>query len=186
MNWSGRLDPHLRRHEAVEAAFLDQFRRTGNFKYVLSAPIEKEDRTHFCIVYGTRSGHGLEAYRGVEYSALKSHEIVRAIAKKDRTERRTGQGVLLGPDVMLGSRILETQVADEREKAIAWLEQKILGGYVGNFKELWSVLLEKHVLRIADVKDLCVDLAMRKQIADTWSTQRKRKLQDSHIIRSPS
>lgn len=72
IGWQQRLDQSISREEAILALFTEQFRQAGNFRYVLSTPIEKiSDRTHFYIVYGTRNTKGLEAYRQVEYDALK-------------------------------------------------------------------------------------------------------------------
>ncbi|MBP0439905.1 three-Cys-motif partner protein TcmP [Tianweitania sediminis] len=180
--WQARLDASLPRHQAVEALFLEQFRKAGDFLHVVSTPIEKiDDRTHFCITYGTRNSHGLEAYRDIESSALKNHQQVRAVARQARTEARTGQPLLFEA-VDLGTRTLEAQAKAERTKAAAWIEAQLQQGYSARFEDLWPPVLETFMLRVTDVKDICCSLAKQGLIADTWSPDGKRKPREGHVI----
>ncbi|TIM70742.1 MAG: three-Cys-motif partner protein TcmP [Mesorhizobium sp.] len=182
-NWNARLEPALPRHQAVEKLFLDEFRKAGGFDYVLSTPIEKiDDRKHFCITYGTRSEHGLEAYRNVEFKALENHQEIRAVARQARTEARTGQGILFEAAEIPSTHSIETLAAAEKTKARAWLEDQLRQGYSGGFDSLWPLMLEPFMLRVTNVRDICCDLAKRGMIPDTWSAEGKRKPQKAHLI----
>jgi three-Cys-motif partner protein len=182
-DWNARLDPSLPRHEAVEALFLAEFRKAGGFDYVVSTPIEKiDDRKHFSIVYGTRSEHGLEVYRDVEAKVLENHQQVRAVAKIRRTETRTGQQTFLKVLEQPGARTFQAQLAAEKRKATAWLEDQVRQGMSGDFGFLWPTMLEQFMLRVTNVRDICCDLAKRGVIANTWSADRSRKPKDSHLI----
>jgi hypothetical protein len=50
------------------------------------------------------------------------------------------------------------------------------------FEELWERLLQAHMLRVANIKDICVDLSNTGKIEETWSG-RARKPQDRDKIR---
>lgn len=170
-DWKARLDPSMPREEALMALFTEQFRKAGKFEYVLSTPIEKiSDRTHFHIVYGTRSPEGLAAYRDVEYAALKNHGMRRAAAREEIRENKTGQAGLFGAEEMasMAEVSMEAQIANIRNQAKDWLRADQLPVCPKPFSEIWPPMLDKFMLRKTDAKQVCVELGKAGEIKETW------------------
>lgn len=188
-NWKERLDHALPREEALMALFTEQFWNAGKFQYVLSTPIEKmSDRTHFHIVYGTRSPEGLAAYRNVEYAALKNHGMRRAAAREEIRENKTGQAGLFGAEEMasMAEISMEAQIANIRNQAKDWLRAQ-LPVCPKPFSEIWPPMLDKFMLRKTDAKQVCRELGKAGEIKETWRLDgsKRRTPDDADRIERP-
>ncbi|MDW9439227.1 MULTISPECIES: three-Cys-motif partner protein TcmP [Sinorhizobium] len=175
--WQQRLDPSLPREEGLMALFSEQFRKAGAFRYVLSTPIEKiADRTHFHIVYGTRNPKGLEAYRQVEYDALKDHGMRRAAAREVLRENKTGQTDLFGAAgaASVAEVSMEGQIAAIRLQAKEWLRHQ-LPSCPKPFSDIWPMMLDNFALRKTDAKDICAELGKAGEIKETWKLHSSRR-----------
>jgi three-Cys-motif partner protein len=182
--WEQRLDPSLPRGLAVEKLFRDTLRDAGGFDYVVSTKIDRPtaDRPHFCIAYGTKSENGLKAFRETEYEALRVHTRDRATAKERKREAKTGT-----PDLFAGAdadrqelsfeELIEEQKAKASEELLA--ELKKTGPL--RFSQVWSLLLVPYMLRVTNVKDVCVKLAKDGVIRNSWGGG-NRKPQDDDVI----
>lgn len=184
--WQQRLDPLVPREEGLMALFSEQFRQAGGFRYVLNTPIEKiSDRTHFHIVYGTRSAEGLAAYRDVEHAALKDHGMRRAFAREAIRENKTGQSDMFGAEGAASFAEMSTEAQFARIKCQAkdWLRDQ-LPSCPKSFSEVWPKMLDRFMVRKTDAKDICVELAKAGEIKDTWRTNgsRRRKPDDADQI----
>lgn len=177
-NWKERLDASSSpREDSIMALFREQFSQAGRFKHVLCTPIEKiSDRTHFHIVYGTRSPEGLAVYRDVEYSALKDHDMRRAVARQAIQENRTGQLGLFGADdtASMAERSMEMELAKIRIQAAHWLRAQLSNG-PKPFHEIWPSILDQFMLRKTDAKQVCVELAKAGEIKETWRLNGSRR-----------
>ncbi|MGZ2453031.1 three-Cys-motif partner protein [Rhizobium ruizarguesonis] len=188
--WKQRLDAFsLPREEALMALFREQFWKAGKFNYVLSTPIEKiSDRTHFHIVYGTRSPEGLAAYRDVEYAALKDHGMRRAAARQVIQEAKTGQFVLFGAEEMtsMAELSMDAQIANIKNQAKDWLRNQ-LPSCPKPFSEIWPPMLDQFMLRKTDAKQVCVELGKAGEIRETWrlNGSRRRTPDDADKIERP-
>lgn len=187
-NWKQRLSSNLPREEGLLALFCEQFSQAGQFKHVLSTPIEKiSDRTHFHIVYGTRSRDGLEAYRDVEYNALKDHGMRRAVARQRLQETKTGQFGLFGIDdndtASMAELSMEAQIASIRSQAKDWVRHQ-LPSCPKPFAEIWPSMLDQFMLRKTDAKQICAELGKAGEINETWRVNgsRRRTPDDSDTI----
>ncbi|TAV14752.1 three-Cys-motif partner protein TcmP [Rhizobium ruizarguesonis] len=185
-NWKDRLDKKLPREEALMALFTEQFWRAGKFEYVLSTPIEKiSERTHFHIVYGTRNSKGLEAYRQVEYDALKDHGMRRAAAREVIRENKTGQSDLFGAAgaASVAEVSMEAQIATIKLQAKDWLRQQ-LPSCPKPFSEIWPMMLHNFMLRKTDAKDICAELGKSGELKETWrmNGSRRQKPDDADQI----
>ncbi|UWU12799.1 three-Cys-motif partner protein TcmP [Rhizobium sullae] len=185
-NWKARLNPLVPREEALMGLFNEQFWKAGKFAHVLSTPIEKiSDRTHFHIVYGTRSPEGLAAYRDVEYAALKDHGMRRAAAREVIRESKTGQTDLFGAEgaASLAEDSMETQIASIKVQAKDWLRQQ-LPSCPKPFSDIWPPMLDNFMLRKTDARDICVELGKAGEIKETWrmNGSRRRKPDDTDKI----
>ena len=182
--WEQRLDTHLPKGLAVEKLFRQTLTAAGGFQSVISTKVDRStaDRPHFFIVYGTKSPDGLKAFREVEYKALKQHARDRADARERKREIKLGTGDLFSD---FHADIQEATIDDlvEEQKTAALLETCQLLRERGSlrFVELWTTLLQAHMLRVNNVRDICVALYKNGQIKNTWGGG-NRKPQDSDLI----
>jgi three-Cys-motif partner protein len=183
--WEARLDPSLPRGRAVEKLFRDNLATVGNFDFVVSTKIDRPtaDRPHFFIAYGTKSRDGLKEFRQTEYDALKLNARDRAGAKERKRENRSGS-----PDLFSGleADIQETTIDEivEEQKALASHDVIDFLREFGpiSFSGLWEMILQAYMLRVTNVKDICVDLAKSGLIEQAWAG-RARKPRDQDTIR---
>lgn len=170
--WEARLDPNISRGRAVEKLFRDNLSIIGGFDFVVSTKIDRPtaDRPHFFIAYGTKSREGLKVFRETEYNALKINARDRADAKERKRESKSGSSDLFSG---LDADFQETTVDEivEEQKALASQEVVNILRELGtlSFSELWEMLLQAYMLRVTNVKDICVDLAQIGKIEQTWS-----------------
>ncbi len=185
-DWKQRLDTSLPIGAAVEKLFCNQFRVAGGFNYVLSTRIAKlADRPHFSIAYGTRSPAGLEAFREIEYVALRDHDRRRSQAKMVIFEQKTGQQDMFATGGLTFPDPINTLVAAQHQQAKAWLVAHLKESpKAPRFSEVWQTILPAFVLRVTDVKDICVELAKDGIIRTPWRNEipRKHKPSDHHMI----
>lgn len=184
--WKERLDgASASREEALMTLFREQFWKAGKFKYVLSTPIEKiSDRTHFHIVYGTRSQEGLAAYRDVEYAALKDHGMRRAAARQAIEEIKTGQLGLFGAleTASMAGLSMDGQIANRASSL-----RNQLPSCPKPFSEIWPPMLDQFMLRKTDARQICTELAKAGEIKDSWrlNGSRRRTPDETDIIERP-
>jgi len=92
----------LDREDAIVRAYCARVKTAGAFRHVVSAVVlnPRADRTHYHLVYGTRSNEGLVAFRETEASAVKVQRNVRAKVRADARNERSGfVGDLFEPTV---------------------------------------------------------------------------------------
>jgi three-Cys-motif partner protein len=183
--WEARLDPSLPRGRAVEKLFPDNLAIVGNFDFVVSTKIDRPtaDRPHFFIAYGTKSRDGLKVFRETEYNALKLNARDRADAKERKRESKTGSTDLFSG---LDADIQETTIDEivEEQKSLASRDVLNILQEFGPiaFSGLWEMILQAYMLRVTNVKDICVDLAKGGAIEQPWSGG-TRKPRDQDVIR---
>jgi three-Cys-motif partner protein len=181
--WQNRLDTSLPRGRAVEKLFRDSLRNAGNFDFIVSTKIDRPttDRPHFFIAYGTKSRDGLQAFRETEYLALRGHARDRANAKERAREAKTGaRDLFSGVEADLKETSIDELVEEQKRLAAAELLQ-ILKQSDKSFSSVWVQLLESYMLRITNVRDICVSLSKTGAIANTWGGG-NRKPRDRDII----
>jgi hypothetical protein len=186
--WEARLDPSLPRGRAVEKLFRDSLATVGRFDFVVSTKIDRptEDRPHFFIAYGTKSRHGLKVFRDTEYDALKVNARDRADAKERKRENQSGS-----PDLFSGldADFQETtidELIEEQEVLASRDVLNILREFSPiSFSDLWEMLLQAYMLRVTNVKNICVDLARTGKIENTWGGG-NRKPSDKDTIKLKS
>ena len=168
--WKDRLDPDLAVGDAVESLFRAELKEAGAFKYVVSTRIRKTfaDRPHFSIAYGTRSHHGLRAFRDVEHAAQKDHAEKRLEAQAKKKTEQTGQSLLFDA-TLIGSN----QFKDEHDKHVTQARHFVLD-YLKKSKRpvpfgvLWPEVIREFPLRDTHVKSICTDLASAGKIVASW------------------
>lgn len=186
-NWEKRLDPKLPRGRAVEKLFRETLRAVGNFDYVVSTKIDRPtaDRPHFFIAYGTKSHDGLKAFRDIEYVALRAHARDRANAKERKRENQTGTPDLFaGVEASVQELTIDDLVEEQKVSATNDLLETLKDSSL-EFSLVWTTLLQEHMLRLTNVKDICVELAKAGKIENSWGGG-NRKPRDENVIRLSS
>jgi len=114
------------REDAVVTAYADRIAAVGGFPYVLTTVVlhPTRDRTHFHLVYATRSLRGVEVFKDAEKKALQLSEKVRADAKRRTRESASGQSELFGGTDLPERAYLE--VLRDHYEAQAWQKMSML------------------------------------------------------------
>jgi hypothetical protein len=183
--WEARLDPNIPRGRAVEKMFRESLSTVGGFDFVVSTKIDRPtaDRPHFFIAYGTKSRDGLRTFRETEYNALKINARDRADAKERKRENRSGSSDLFsGLDADIQETTIDEIVEEQKRLASHELFEILREFGPLSFSEVWEILLQAYVLRVTNIKDICVDLAKTGEIEQTWSGS-IRKPRDQDTIR---
>jgi len=182
--WQGRLDPSLKRGQAVEKLFRETLAAECGLDYLVSTKVYRstKNRPHFFLVYGTKSQAGLETFRNTEYSAVKAHARERADAKERKREVESGTvSFFTGMDADFQEAAVEDVVEANKRLARKALIAKLQEAGPTRFGDLWPMLLHAYMLRITNVKDICVDLAKAGKIKNTWGGG-NRKPRDGDLI----
>ena len=182
--WRDRLDPSLPRGPAAEKLFRETLRSAGSFNFVVSTKIDKAttDRPHFFITFGTKSLEGLKVFRQTEYDALRHHEKNRANAIERIREEQTGTlDMFTGHQATIQEATIDDLV-DEQMK-IASAELMVSLETIGpiQFSNVLVALLQAHMLRETNVKDICVALAKAGKIVNTWGGGNRKPRDESWI-----
>ena len=183
-DWRARFDAlqasGLSREDAVLELFREQVKTVGKFGYVLSARIQRPtaDRSHFYLVYGTRSPKGLIEFRRVEKKAMEAEELSRIEAKHDRRSSKSRQGLLHVYSPRRSSELRQPEI----QKAEAWLLQQLSRARVLLYAEVLVGVLERFSVTETELKDLLVIMRDRGQVALDGMAPRQRKPADGVII----
>jgi three-Cys-motif partner protein len=87
------------REDAIVDRYCERIRVEGRFSYCGSAVVlnPTQDRTHYHLIYATRSLRGLITFREVERGVAGLQKQTRAEARASKAYARTGQGQLFAP-----------------------------------------------------------------------------------------
>ena len=188
--WADRLDPDLAAHDrgmAAEQLFRETLRKAGRFEFVVSTKVYRTtiDRPHFFLTYGTKDKNGLSTFRDTEYKALKQQAANRSAAKERKREEVSGSADLFaGLDAAVQCERIDDFVAAEKASARTFVLSTLANG-PKSFVSLWVTVLQLFVLRVTNVKDICVALWRDDRIENSWGN-RNRKPRDTDIIKLKS
>jgi three-Cys-motif partner protein len=186
--WEQRLDANLPRGLAVEKLFRETLKSVGNFDFVVSTRIDKAtaERPHFFIAYGTKNENGLKTFRQIEYDALREHAKNRANAKERKRELQSNTGDLFsGYEAQIQEATIDEIVEQQKRLATDDLLSILAFARSASFSAVVCWLLEAHMLRETNVKDICVELAKSGKIENTWGGgNRKPRDEDEIVLRN--
>lgn len=188
--WRDRLDAQLAgidRGMAVEKLFRETLKNAGGFEFVVSTKIYRPtiDRPHFFLTYGTKDKSGLSTFRDTEYKALKQQAADRSAARERKREEASGSSdMFAGIDAAVQSERVDDFVSAEKTKAKGFVVEFLASG-PKSFSDVWIAVLQQFVLRVTNVKDICVALARENRIENTWGGG-NRKPQDTDLIKLKS
>lgn len=187
--WVDRLDPSLSRGAAVEKLFRHTLKSVGDFRFVISTRIDKatHERPHFFIVYGTKNRSGLIEFRNVEYIAQRKHVKNTAKAKAKKLEVDTGtEDMFTTHHIAVKEDSFDYLVNEQILQATASLKGWLSDEGPLLFSIIVERLLEIHMLRETNIKDICVELAQKGEIANTWGDARHKPKDGTMIQRKPA
>jgi three-Cys-motif partner protein len=94
------------REDALVEAYTQSLRATGGFSRTCNAIIlrPEEDRTHFHLIYATRSATGVAVFKEAEKNGMSVQEKARAKADLKRREAETGIIDMFGEDGPIDTR----------------------------------------------------------------------------------
>jgi len=185
--WNERLDLELAARDrglAAEKLFRETLKSTGKFDFVVSTKIYRPtiDRPHFFLTYGTKDKVGLSTFRDTEYKALKQQAADRSAAKERQREETSGSmDMFAGMNAAVQSERIDDFVTAEKGSASKFI-LSILGDGPMSFIDVWVAVLQCFVLRVTNVKDICVALSRDHRIENTWGGGNRKPL-DADIIK---
>jgi len=183
--WQARLDPTMRRGPAVEKLFRETLQAVGKFAYVVSTKIDKgtEDRPHFFIAYATKDRAGLKAFREIEYVALRSHARARAAAiTRKRESRNRMVDMFADSDADHQEASVDELVAQQKELAAERLLKMLQEDRSVPFTDIVDACLQAFMLREANIKDVCIELAREHKIENTWGSGGRKPNDQTRIV----
>ena len=149
------LDRQDREDELVEA-YIDMVKCTGDYRYVCPAIVlhPKFNRTHFHLIYATRSPKGVEVFKSVEKKAMVVMEKDRAAVQQRKRVAKSGQQELsFAVEAMHDSHHYDSLRDRYLEKAkLKVLELLRSRGQVP-FDDLWTETLSEPLVWESDLKD---------------------------------
>jgi len=175
--WHDRLDKELPRGMAVERLFRESLKATGNFRFVVSTRIDKPtiNMPHFFLAYGTKTYDGSKVFRDIEYGALKEQARIRADASVRRQEEKTGlTDMFSGLYADAKERGVDSLVAEEIRIVEERLPALLLQRPEMPFKNLAAIVMQARMVRETHVKDICLRLAARGLIENTWGARQQK------------
>lgn len=156
--WQGLAG--LDREDRIVETYCDRLAHAGGYKHCVSAMIlnPSSDRTHYHLVYGTRSDEGLVAFREIERKGLSFQRDRRADAQEQLKAIRTRQ-----PGLFEGRQLVGRAYEDElRERYVPRAVQRIDAMLAAQGDVLWDDLL---------IEALCVPLVSESDVKQ-WLADR--------------
>ena len=126
--WKGLAGPD--REDAIVRAYCDRVRKAGNYRFAVSAVIVNplKSRTHYHLIYATRSIEGLRVFREVERKAMSQQEHAGALASERERMKKTRQLPLFDdPGVLQGdysTQLLERYLRSAETATVGLIRER--------------------------------------------------------------
>jgi len=157
--YASLLAQGLDKEEAALEVFKHQLRQVCDFEFVASARIRHPlvSKTHFYLVYGTRSLKGLVEFRKAEKEALQGEEAFRIQARAHAREDKTGQRSMFGALETIAVPSLPDPREEDHAKLGVWLK-RALERQPYDYEQLLKPALERFSVTETEFKDMLVSL----------------------------
>ena len=142
------------REDKIVETYSQRVKAAGGFTHVANTIVlhPRDARTHFHLVYATRSREGLRAFRDVEAKVMKEQARVRAQAQQTHRTARTSQLPLFGADEPGDSRHFEQLRVRYLTNSQAVVQATLEARKRISFDELEEVALAMPMTWESDVK----------------------------------
>lgn len=181
--WRGKQG--LDREDAIVNAYCERVRQAGRFRHVASTIVlnPDSDRTHYHLVYATRSPAGLVVFRETEAKALKEQRALRAETK--RRKKDTGQELLFSQQLIDEGQRDMTALLQERYHALAKkrLEQLLQDGKPLGYDTALASTLEVPMFSESDLKTLIRTKTSRIEVLNLRGAEKVPKRGHNHQLR---
>ncbi len=144
----------LDREDRVVETYCQRVAAAGGYRHCVSSVVLKPtaDRTHFHLVYATRSDEGLVAFREIERRGIELQREQRAKAQQRTRVDRSGQGELFGAPQLV-ARAYEDELRDRYlPRAIGVLDDMLRDRGEVSWNELVVAALRVPMVAEGDVK----------------------------------
>lgn len=176
----------LDREDEVVRTYCERVREVGELEHCVSTVIVNPtiDRTHYHLVFATRSRKGLVTFREIERGLAPLQRDVRARAKQRKREGATGQLGLLAPTQM-DTGYFASLVERYRHRARAAVEASLTAGRDVPYEALVDVALGWPMTSEADLKAWIGSWreAGRVELHGLGARERSPKLDAGHLVR---
>lgn len=168
--------------EDVEAEYLKMLRADLGYRFAGFSPIHNPDKEqiHFNLAFATNHPMGMETMRTAEFKALSDYDRERFNKKqppKDDLFGRLGEQLdVRGPYQRMRLNHRE-RAEDELLKLLAQHPNGL------KFDQLSALVQQDLYLRRTELKDKLVDLTSRGKISADWRAGRKKKPNETDLIR---
>jgi hypothetical protein len=166
------------REDEVVRTYCERVRTVGGFAHCVSTVVVNptKDRTHYHLVYATRSRRGLVTFREIERKVTPHQQEARARAKQRLTEAKTGQLGLLAPTDMDTGYIVSL-MRRYQTKARSEVERTLQASGEVPYDALVDLALAWPLTCEADLKKWIQDLVSAGRASVHGLEPRKRALQ---------
>jgi three-Cys-motif partner protein len=142
------------REDELVRCYMDAIRATGGFEFVCSALVlrPENDRTHFHLIYATRSPKGVEEFKQVEKKGMEVMEQARGEARQRRRRSRSGQLEMFGAVEMHDPR----HYIHLRERYVTAAKQQVEDSVRRHrtvlYDDVWAAALTQPLVWESDLK----------------------------------
>jgi three-Cys-motif partner protein len=154
------------REDAIVREYCRRLGIAGNFRHTCSTVVlhPRKNRTHYNLIYATRSIIGLQTFRAVERKALQLQDVVRSDLQQ-RAREAGGQGELFDSQT-LSTRYLDQLAEKYRGQAEHELDRLLSAQAKHDYDDVAARLMEYPMVAEREVKEWLK--ARRKSGAIRW------------------
>jgi three-Cys-motif partner protein len=177
----------LEREDAIVATYCRRVADVGRFTHCASTIVVNptRDRTHYHLVFGSRSRKGLITFREIERAVIPEQQHARARAKQRTAEARSGQMHLLEP-ASTDTDYFASLVARYRRQSRAAVEEVLTRASDGvTYEQLVDTALSWPLTSERELKDWLSDLRSEGRVEYLGLPPRARVPQvgKKHLVR---
>ena len=131
------------REDAIVDGYCQRLREAGDFPFTGSSVIlnPRQDRSHYHLVFATRSVIGLQVYREVESMSLGLQTSTRKHARQRARIASSGQQELFGPEDAFSSSYVEELMDEYQPRAAQYLQKRLSSPDLVPYKTLAGELM---------------------------------------------
>ena len=152
------------RDDACVEKYMKVVQQAGGFEFASCAVVLKSetDRSHFHLVYLTRSAKGVEVFKEVEKKSMKIMESVRAKAQQRSRVSKTGQKELFPAEETHDPAYFDSLRDRYCSLARTQLESLLRDKAAVSYDEAWAIALRMPLVWESDLKEWIKDWDTRR------------------------
>lgn len=142
------------REDEIVSAYCRRVKEVGGFSYVVSTIVlhPTDNRTHFHLIYGTRSVEGLRTFRDIEAGVMKDQAAIHAKAQQQKRVAQSGRPELWSADELAGTSHIEQSRARYLQLSKSRVHDAILKARRISYDDLEAIALSMPMTWESDLK----------------------------------